>query len=88
MGVLDMRSRPRTHPDILASKKPVRRATLLEFALRDFLELENILMKLELKGVLHPLNAKQRQHYKQLAKRLHDLVKDLASEVAHEHKAA
>jgi hypothetical protein len=59
-----MRSRPRTSPAILTRKKPVRRATLLEDVLRDFLEVEDTLLKLELKGVLQPLTVEQKQLYK------------------------
>jgi hypothetical protein len=47
-----MSSRPQTSPAIIAMKKPVKRAILLEDVLRDFLEVEDILLKLELKGIL------------------------------------
>jgi hypothetical protein len=71
-----------------AMRKPVQRAILLEDVLRDFLEVEDILLKLELKGVLQPLTVQQRQLYKQAITRISKLVRDLAKHVAKEHRAA
>jgi hypothetical protein len=45
-------------------KKPVKRVNLLENVLSDLLEVEDILLKVELKKELEPLSAKQRQLYK------------------------
>jgi hypothetical protein len=45
-------------------KKPVQRVSLLEDALSDFFEVEDVLVKLELKNKLQPLTAKQMQLYK------------------------
>jgi SNF2 family DNA or RNA helicase len=69
-------------------RKPVQRPILLEDVLRDFLEVEDILLKLELKGVLQPLTVEQRQLYKQAITKMRKLVRDLAKHVAKEHKAA
>jgi hypothetical protein len=41
-------------------KKPVQRVSLLEDVLSDLMEVEDILLKLELKEKLQPLTAKQR----------------------------
>jgi hypothetical protein len=48
-------------------KKPVKRASLLEHVLSDFLEVEDILLKLDLKGELQPLTARQTRLYKEVA---------------------
>jgi hypothetical protein len=69
-------------------KKPVKRASLLEHVLSDFLEVEDILLKLELKGELQPLTARQTRLYKEVIERLHELVRDLTHDVAREHRAA
>jgi len=70
-----------------ATKKPVRRATLLEDLLSDFLEIEDILLKMELKG-LKPLTAKELQLYRQLRAKLHDVISELANDLAQEQSAA
>ena len=62
-------------------KKPVQRVSLLEDVLSDFMEVEDILLKLELKDKLQPLTANQRQLYKDIMERLRELVRDLAKEV-------
>jgi hypothetical protein len=69
-------------------KRPVRRPSLLENVLSDFLEMEDLLLKLELKEDLQPLTARQRQLYKEIVDRLHELVSDLTKDVAQEHRAA
>ena len=69
-------------------RKPVKRASLLEDVLSDFLEVEDILLKLELQGELQPLTARQTVLYKEVIERLHELVRDLTNDVAREHRAA
>ena len=69
-------------------KKPVKRVNLLENVLSDFLEVEDILLKVELKKELEPLSAKQRQLYKETLASLSELVRDLTKDVAQEHRAA
>ena len=69
-------------------KKPMQRISLLEDVLSDFMEDEDILLKLELKEKLQPLTAKQRQLYKDIMERLRELVRALAKEVTQEHRAA
>jgi|GraSoiStandDraft_4_1057263.scaffolds.fasta_scaffold1114933_1 hypothetical protein len=69
-------------------KKPVERVSLLEDVLSDFFEVEDILVKLELKNDLQPLTAKQMQLYKEILARLRELVRDVTKEVAQEHRAA
>ena len=69
-------------------KKPVKRAILLEDVLSDFLEVENILLKMELKNALQPLSAKQAQLYEGIVASVRELVGDLTIEVAQEHRAA
>ena len=72
----------------IAMKKPVQRVSLLEDVLSDFMEVEDILLKLELKEKLQPLTANQRQLYKEIMERLRELLRDLAKEVTQEHRAA
>ena len=69
-------------------RKPVKRASLLEDVLSDFLEVEDILLKLELQGELQPLTPRQTLLYKEVIERLHELVRDLTNDVAREHRAA
>jgi hypothetical protein len=69
-------------------KKPVERVSPLEDVLSDFFEVEDILVKLELKNDLQPLTAKQMQLYKEILARLRELVRDVTKEVAQEHRAA
>jgi hypothetical protein len=69
-------------------RKPVKRASLLEHVLSDFLEVEDILLKLEFQGELQPLTARQTLLYKEVIERLHELVRDLTNDVAREHRAA
>ena len=69
-------------------RKPVKRASLLEPVLSDFLEVEDILLKFELQGELQPLTARQTVLYKEVIERLHELVRDLTNDVAREHRAA
>jgi len=71
-----------------ATKKPVRRATLLEDLLSDFLEIEDILLKMELKDGLGPLTAKEVRLYRQLRAKLRDVISELTNDVAQEHSAA
>ena len=47
-------------------KKPVKRVSLLEDLLSDFIEIEDILLKLELTNELQPLSAKQKQLHKEI----------------------
>jgi hypothetical protein len=56
--------------------------------LSDFLEVEDILLKLELQDELRPLTARQTLLYKEVIERLHELVRDLTNDVAREHRAA
>jgi len=69
-------------------RKPVKRASLLEHALSDFLEVEDILLKLELQGELQPLTARQTLLYKEVIETLHELIRELTNDVAREHRAA
>jgi len=69
-------------------KKPVKRVSLLEDLLSDFIEIEDILLKLELTNELQPLSAKQKQLHKEIVERVTELVKDLSSDVVQEHRAA
>jgi hypothetical protein len=75
-------------PVVRAVKKPVSRATLLEELLSEFLELEDMLLKIELKNALQPLTARQRRLYNQAHYSVHALVRDLTNDVAQEHGAA
>ena len=63
-------------------KKPVKRATLLEHVLSDFLKVEDILLQVELKDALQPLTAKEKQLYRVMKQCLHELVRDLTKDVA------
>jgi SNF2 family DNA or RNA helicase len=69
-------------------KKPVKRAILLEAVLSDFLEVEEILLKVELNSWLYPLTAKQKQLYNEVVAKLRELIEDLTADVAQEHRAA
>jgi SNF2 family DNA or RNA helicase len=71
----------------LAMKKPIKRVTLLQDVLSDFLEVEGILSKLQIVEALQ-LTAKQMQLYKEIVARLNELVRDLTNDVAQEHDAA
>jgi SNF2 family DNA or RNA helicase len=68
-------------------KKPIKRVTLLQDVLSDFLEVEGILSKLQIVEALQ-LTAKQMQLYKEIAARVNELVRDLTNDVAQEHDAA
>jgi len=68
-------------------KKPIKRVTLLEDVLSDFLEIEGILSKLQVVEALQ-LTAKQMQLYKEIFARVNELVRDLTNDVAQEHDAA
>jgi hypothetical protein len=68
-------------------KKPIKRVTLLEDVLSDFLEIEGILSKLQVVEALQ-LTAKQMQLYKEIVARVNELVRDLTNDVAQEHDAA
>jgi hypothetical protein len=68
-------------------KKPIKRVTLLEDVLSDFLEVEGILSKLQIVEALQ-LTAKQMQLYKEIFARVNELVRDLTNDVAQEHGAA
>jgi hypothetical protein len=69
-------------------RKPIKRASLLEHVLSDFLEVEDNLLKLGLQGELQPLTARQTLLYEEVIERLHELVRDLTNDVAREHRAA
>jgi hypothetical protein len=69
-------------------KKSVKRATLLEHVLSDFLKLEDILLQLELKDALQPLTAKEKQLYTVMKQCLRELVRDLTNDVEQERRAA
>jgi SNF2 family DNA or RNA helicase len=71
----------------LAMKKPIKRVTLLQDVLSDFLEVEGILSKLQIVEALQ-LTAKQMQLYKEIVARVNELVRDLTNDVAQEHDAA
>jgi len=71
-----------------ATKRPVRRATLLEDLLSDILEIEEILLQMELKDGLEPLTAKEVRLYRQLRAKLRDVISELTNDVAQEHSAA
>ena len=68
-------------------KKPIKRVTLLEDVLSDFLEVERILTKLQILEALQ-LTAKQMQLYKEIVAKVNELVRDLTNDVAQEHDAA
>ena len=68
-------------------KKPIKRVTLLEDVLSDFLEVEGILTKLQIQEALQ-LTAKQMQLYKEIIAKVNELVRDLTNDVAQEHDAA
>ena len=68
-------------------KKPIKRVTLLEDVLSDFLEIEGILTKLQILEALQ-LTAKQMQLYKEIVAKVNELVRDLTNDVAQEHDAA
>ena len=68
-------------------KKPIKRVTLLQDVLSDFLEVEGILSKLQIVEALQ-LTAKQMQLYKEIVARVNELVRDLRNDVAQEHDAA
>jgi SNF2 family DNA or RNA helicase len=68
-------------------KKPIKRVTLLQDVLSDFLEVEGILSKLQIVEALQ-LTAKQMQLYKEIVARVNELVRDLTNDVAQEHDAA
>jgi len=68
-------------------KKPIKRVTLLEDVLSDFLEVEGILTKLQILEALQ-LTAKQMQLYKEIVAKVNELVRDLTNDVAQEHAAA
>jgi len=68
-------------------KKPIKRVTLLEDVLSDFLEVEGILTNLQILEALQ-LTAKQMQLYKEIVAKVNELVRDLTNDVAQEHDAA
>jgi SNF2 family DNA or RNA helicase len=68
-------------------KKPIKRVTLLQDVLSDFLEVEGILSKLQIVEALQ-LTAKQMQLYKEIVAKVNELVRDLTNDVAQEHDAA
>ena len=68
-------------------KKPIKRVTLLEDVLSDFLEVEGILTKLQIVEALQ-LTAKQMRLYKEIVAKVNELVRDLTNDVAQEHDAA
>jgi hypothetical protein len=68
-------------------KKPIKRVTLLQDVLSDFLEVEGILSNLQIVEALQ-LTAKQMQLYKEIVARVNELVRDLTDDVAQEHGAA
>jgi hypothetical protein len=68
-------------------KKPIKRVTLLQDVLSDFLEVEGILSKLQIVEALQ-LTAKQLKLYKEIVARVNELVRDLTNDVAQEHGAA
>jgi hypothetical protein len=69
-------------------KKPVKRATLLEEVLADFIEAEDILASLESANSLQPLTAKQVRLYNETLATLRELVRDLTNDITQEHRAA
>jgi hypothetical protein len=73
------------HP---AMKKPVSRATLLEYLLSDFIEVEDMLLQLELKDGTRPLTTKETRLYNAVRTRLRELITALTNDLAREHSAA
>jgi hypothetical protein len=71
-----------------AIEKPVGRATLLQDLLRDFLEVEDILLKLELEDRTRPLTTKETRLCKEVRARLRELIIALTNDLAREHSAA
>ena len=71
-----------------AMKKPVRRATLLEEVLSGFLDIEDVLLKMELQNGLKPLTGRENLLYKEVRAKLRELITELTNDVAHEHSAA
>jgi hypothetical protein len=71
-----------------AMKKPVSRATLLEDLLSDFLEVEDMLLKLELEDRTRPLTTKEARLCKEVRARLRELIIELTNDLAREHSAA
>ena len=69
-------------------KKPVKRVSLLEDLLSKFIEVEDILLKLELTNELQPLSEKQKQLHKEIVERVTELVRDLSNDVEGEHRVA
>ncbi len=69
-------------------KKPVRRVRLLEDLLSDLLDVVDILAKLELEDGVQLLAAKRAQLYQEIHDKLCELISDLTSDVAREHRAA
>lgn len=54
LEVLERKAMNMKKPAHPAMKKPVSRATLLEYLLSDFIEVEDMLLQLELRTVLGP----------------------------------
>jgi hypothetical protein len=71
-----------------AMKKPVSQATLLEDLLSDFLEVEDILLKLELEDRTRPLTTKETRLCKEVRARLRELIIEVTNDLAREHSAA
>jgi hypothetical protein len=71
-----------------AMKKPVSQATLLEDLLSDFLEVEDILLKLELEDRTRLLTTKETRLCKEGRARLRELIIELTNDLAREHSAA
>jgi hypothetical protein len=71
-----------------AMKKPVKRVNLLEVVLSDLLKVEDMLLQLELKNALQTLSAKQKHLHKQVMERLRELIRDLTTDVAQEHRVS
>ena len=74
--------------DLVAMRKPVKRAVRLEEVLGDLIGTEETLLRLELDQDFDALSDKQMRLYKEVLAKLSELVQDLSNDVAKEHHAA
>ena len=72
------------HP---AMKKPVSRATLLEYLLSDFIEVGHAFAA-GIKDGTRPLTTKETRLYNEVRARLRELITALTNDLAREHGAA
>ena len=69
-------------------KKPVKRATLLEEALADLTDAEEILAKLEGSDTFEAFSRTQKQSYYETLAKLRDLMLDLGEDTSREQIAS